>query len=110
MIKNTNDFRIVPFIKKNSCSLFAFSAIVADHYTMKQEALINQVLKSIGSRGFGDVMEALEWNQDNFQHGFDLANTMQNMDLIKLIYSNFNQNKIVIEFTLLGKARYETLS
>lgn len=77
---------------------------------MKQEALINEVILSIGSRGFGDVMEALAWSQDNFQNGFDLANNMQNMDLIKLIYSNFNQNKIVIEFTLLGKAKYESLS
>ena len=84
--------------------------IVADHYTMKQEELINQVIKGIGSRGFGDVMEALTWTQDNFQNGFDLANDMQNMDLVKLIYSNFNQNKIVIEFTLLGKAKYESFS
>ncbi len=77
---------------------------------MKQEELVNQVIKGIGSRGFGNVMEALVWSQDNFQDGFDLANNMQNMDLIKLIYSNFNQNKIVIEFTLLGKAKYESLS
>jgi hypothetical protein len=76
---------------------------------MTQQELINQVIKNIGSRGFGDVMEALAWNQDNFQNGFDLANTMQNMDLIKLIYSNFNLNKIIIEFTLLGKAKYESL-
>lgn len=77
---------------------------------MKQEALINRVITGIGSRGFGDVMEALAWGQENFQNGFDLANNMQNMDLIKLIYSNFNQNKIVIEFTLLGKAKFESLS
>jgi hypothetical protein len=76
---------------------------------MKHEELINEVIKNIGSRGFGNVMEALAWSQDDFQHGFDLANTMQNMDLIKLLYSNFNQNKIVIEFTLLGKAKYESL-
>jgi hypothetical protein len=77
---------------------------------MKEDELVNRVIKNIGSRGFGDVMEALAWSQDNFQNGFDLANNMQNMDLIKLIYSNFNQNKIVIEFTLLGKARYQSLS
>lgn len=76
---------------------------------MKQEELIDQVLKNIGSRGFGNVMEALAWKQDNFQNGFDLANDMQNMDLVKLIYSNINQNNIVIEFTLLGKAKYESL-
>ena len=84
--------------------------IVADHYTMKQEELINQVIISIGSRGFGDAMEALNWSQEDFQRGFDLVNDMQNMDLIKLIYSNFNQNKIIIEFTLLGKAKYQLLS
>lgn len=55
-------------------------------------------------------MEALTWTQDDFQSGFELANDMQNMDLVKMIYSNFNQNKIVIEFTLLGKAKYESLS
>lgn len=88
----------------------AIVLIVADHYIMKQEELINQVIVGIGSRGFGDVMEALNWSQENFQSGFDLANDMQNMDLVKLIYSNFNQNKIVIEFTLLGKAKYQLLS
>jgi hypothetical protein len=77
---------------------------------MKQEELINQVIKSMGSRGFGNMMDALNWSQENFQRGFDLANDMQNMDLVKLIYSHFNQNKIIIEFTLLGKAKYQLLS
>lgn len=77
---------------------------------MKHEELINEVIKNIGSRGFGNVMEALAWSQENFQNGFDLANNMQNMDLVKLLYSNFNQNKIMIEFTLLGKAKYESLA
>lgn len=77
---------------------------------MNQDELINQVITGVGTRGFGDVMEALSWRQDNFQNGFDLANNMQNMDLVKLIYSNFSQNKIVIEFTLLGKAKYESLT
>jgi hypothetical protein len=77
---------------------------------MKEEELINQVIKGVGCRGFGDLMEALAWDQDNFQNGFELANNMQNMDLVKLLYSNFNQNKIVIEFTLLGKAKYESLT
>lgn len=77
---------------------------------MKQEELIHRVIKNIGSRGFGNVMEALDWAEDDFQNGFDLANTMQNMDLVKLLYSNVNQNKIIIEFTLLGKAAYEKLT
>lgn len=76
---------------------------------MGQHDLMNQVIKNLGVRGFGNVMEALAWNQDRFQEGFDLANAMQNLDLVKLLYSNFNQNNIVIEFTLLGKARYEKM-
>jgi hypothetical protein len=71
--------------------------------------LTNEVIKKLGARGFGNVMEALGWDQLRFQEGFDLANSMQNMDLIKLIYSNFNQNNIVVEFTLLGKARYQSM-
>lgn len=90
--------------------MFAFLRFVADHCIMKQEEQINQIIKGIGTRGFGNVMEALAWQEENFEEGFSLANTMQNMDLVKLIYSNFNQNKIVIEFTLLGKARYESLT
>lgn len=76
---------------------------------MEQHDLMNQVIKNLGVRGFGNVMEALAWNRDRFQEGFDLANAMQNLDLVKLLYSNFNQNNIVIEFTLLGKARYEKM-
>lgn len=52
-------------------------------------------------------MEILGYSQAGFQQGFDIAIEMQNRDLIKLLYSNFNQNKIIVEFTLLGKAAYE---
>lgn len=76
---------------------------------MDTEELMNTVIKNLGVRGFGNVMDALGWDQRRFQEGFDLANAMQNMDLVKLLYSNFNQNNIVIEFTLLGKARYQSL-
>ena len=54
-------------------------------------------------------MDALGWNQGQFQQGFDLANDMQNLDLINLSIPISNQNNIVIEFTLLGKARYESM-
>lgn len=77
---------------------------------MKKEALINHVIKKLGPGNTGNVMEATGWSSDKFEDGFQLANTMQNLDLVKMLYSNFNQNKIIIEFTLLGKARYETLS
>lgn len=76
---------------------------------MKQEELINQVIKALGNAHTGNLMDAVGWHSDNFENGFQLANTMQNMDLVKLLYSNFNQNKIIIEFTLLGKARHDEL-
>jgi hypothetical protein len=77
---------------------------------MDTETNINAVIKGVGdSGGTGNVMEILPYNQADFQSGFTLANDMQNMDLVKLLYSNFNMNKIIIEFTLLGKARYESL-
>jgi hypothetical protein len=78
---------------------------------MQNENTINQVIKGVGDQGgTGNVMEALQLSQVDFQSGFDLANNIQNMDLVKLLYSNYNQNKIIVEFTLLGKAKYESLS
>ena len=70
---------------------------------------ISKVIKGVGERGgtTGNVMEILGYGQTEFQTGFEIANEMQNRDLVKLLYSNFNQNKIVVEFTLLGKAAYE---
>lgn len=77
---------------------------------MNEEQLINQVIKKLGTGNTGNVMDAVGWSPEKFDDGFQLANTMQNLDLVKLLYSNFNQNKIIIEFTLLGKARYESMS
>lgn len=72
------------------------------------EAIVTQILKGVGNQGgTGNVMEALGYSSDHFQTAFEYANAIQNMDLVKLLYSNFNQNKIIVEFTLLGKARYE---
>jgi hypothetical protein len=72
------------------------------------EAEISKVIRGVGDRGTtGNVMEILGYPQTGFQQGFDIANEMQNRDLVKMLYSNFNQNKIVVEFTLLGKAAYE---
>ena len=70
---------------------------------------ISKVIKGIGDQGgtTGNVMEYLGYTQTNFQQGFDVANEMQNRDLVKLLYSNFNQNKVIVEFTLLGKAAYK---
>jgi len=72
--------------------------------------IIDRVIKGIGdSGGTGDVISALGFTQTEFQNGFDIANNIQNLDLIKLLYSNFNQNRIIAEFTLIGKKRYEDL-
>lgn len=75
---------------------------------MITEVEVMKVINGVGDNGTtGNVMEILGYSQVDFQKGFDIANEMQNRDLIKLLYSNFNQNKVIIEFTLLGKAAYE---
>jgi len=53
----------------------------------------------------GNLMEILGWDSVRFDEGFALANEMQNLDLVKLLYSNFNKNLIVVELTLLGEAK-----
>lgn len=69
---------------------------------------ISKVIKGVGDRGSsGNVMEILGYDQANFQQGFTIANEMQNRDLVKLLYSNYNLNKVIVEFTLLGKAAYQ---
>lgn len=61
--------------------------------------------------GTGNVMEILEWPTSRFEEGFMLANDMQNSNLVKLLYSNFNKNLVVAELTLVGQSEYQrTLS
>jgi hypothetical protein len=75
---------------------------------MITEADVMKVINGVGDNGTtGNVMEILGYSQADFQQGFDIANEMQNRDLVKMLYSNFNQNKVIVEFTLLGKAAYE---
>lgn len=50
-----------------------------------------------------NVVEALGYGADDFQKAFDVALQMENHNLVKLIYSNFNAGKVVVEFTLLAK-------
>jgi len=72
--------------------------------------VIDKVIKGVGDTGgTGDVMLALGYTQTDFQNGFDIANNIQNLDLVKLLYSNFNQNRIIVELTLPGKQRYQKL-
>ena len=66
----------------------------------EEELTIIQHLAKAG--GTGNVMEFLNFNPTDFDKGFSIANEMQNKDLVKLVYSNFNKNLIVVETTLLG--------
>ena len=50
-----------------------------------------------------NVIEALNYGPDKFQHAFDVALEMDNRNLVKLLYSNFDAGKVVVEFTLLAK-------
>lgn len=80
------------------------------NFIHQMEREILRIIKGIGDNGTsGNVMEILGLDQSNFQRGFDIANEMQNRDMVKLLYSNFNINKIIVEFTLLGKAAYHAL-
>jgi len=66
----------------------------------QEEQTIIQNLALTG--GTGNVMEFLNLSTLDFDKGFSIANEMQNKDLIKMLYSNFNKNLIVVETTLLG--------
>jgi len=50
----------------------------------------------------GNVMEFLQFDSSRFEEAFMIANQLQNKNAIKLLYSNFNKNLIVVEITLLG--------
>jgi len=64
-----------------------------------------RVLKhALTKGGTANVMEALNWGPEDFEKGFELANDLQNRDAVKLLYSNFNKNLIVVELTLVGMA------
>ena len=52
--------------------------------------------------GTGNVMEFLAYDTSRFEEGFTIANELQNKDLVKLLYSNFNKNLVVVEATLLA--------
>jgi hypothetical protein len=49
-----------------------------------------------------NIVEALGYGPDNFQQAFDVALEMDNRNLVKLLYSNFNVGKVIVEFTLLA--------
>jgi hypothetical protein len=72
---------------------------------MKFQKEITSVLKA--SRADTDmlnIIEVLRYTADDFQKAFDIALEMENENLVKLIYSNFNAGKVVVELTLPGRA------
>ena len=70
--------------------------------TKTQLDILKHLVKTGGT---GNVMEFLKYNGSEFQKGFDLANDMQNLDYIKLLYTNYNKNIVVVELTLLGRTK-----
>lgn len=61
------------------------------------------IIKFLAAQGgTGNVMEALGYDSSKFDEGFALALDLENHDLVKLLYSNFNKNLMVVEMTLLG--------
>jgi hypothetical protein len=71
---------------------------------MKFEKEIATVLQSRRSdTNMLDVMAALGYASDKFQQAFDVALEMDRRNLVKLLYSNFNASKVIVEFTLLAK-------
>ena len=79
----------------------------ADRKDMKSKASPEQIkiLQHLVSHQLtmGNIMQILAWPPSKFDDGFMLANELQNLDLVKLLYSSFNKNQIVVELTLLGK-------
>ncbi|MFZ6013665.1 MAG: hypothetical protein ACOYXT_25220 [Bacteroidota bacterium] len=71
---------------------------------MKFETEISTVLKSRRpDTDMINVMEALALGKGQFQQAFDVALEMDNRNLVKLLYSNFDAGKVIVEFTLLAK-------
>ena len=71
---------------------------------MRFEKEINTLLKA--RRPDSDMLnlvDVLDYKPDNYQRAFDIALEMDNRNLAKFLYSNFNTGKVVVEFTLIGK-------
>ena len=70
-----------------------------------QEA-IDTILKSrLPDTDMLNILDVLGYSKDNFQEAFDIALEMENRNLVKLLYSNFDAGKLVVEFTLLAGKR-----
>ena len=87
---------------------FNFSSIMLPFHQftimMSFEKEINTVLQARrADTDMINVLEALGYPSEKFQQAFDIALQMENRNLVKLLYSNFNAGKIIVEFTLLAK-------
>ena len=71
---------------------------------MKFEKEITIILKSRKEdTDMLNVIEALGYSAEHHQQAFDIALEMDNRNLVKLLYSNFDAGKVIVEFTLIGK-------
>ena len=85
-------------------SLQKNSEIAAETDNMKFEKEISTVLKARQpDSDMVNVIDALGYTTENFQDAFDIALEMDRQNLVKLLYSNFDARKVIVEFTLLGK-------
>ena len=74
---------------------------------MKFENEISTVLNSrLENTDMLNILEVLQYTPSDFQKAFDVALEMENRNLVKLLYSNANTNKVIIEFTRLGKVKH----
>jgi hypothetical protein len=73
------------------------------------EGMIDKVLAAMtGVNSIHNIMVVLKLDQNDFQMAFDLANEMQNRDLVKLLYA-FQPGKLVnVEMTLEGVRKKRT--
>jgi hypothetical protein len=63
---------------------------------------MSELLKHMGEAGtIWNVVDLLKEKPEGFQFCFDLANVMQNKDLVKLLYA-FYPSKVMVEMTLEG--------
>lgn len=75
---------------------------------MESSDRYNQVVRWAHRQGgTANAMEALGWDATRFDEGFAIANELQNLDWVKLLYSNYNKNLVVVELTLLGRQQAE---
>ncbi len=70
---------------------------------MKFEKEIARVLQARQTTSnMVNVVDALGYTEGQFQQAFEVALEMDNQNLAKLLYSNFNAQKVIVEFTLLA--------